>query len=201
MRELTSRFAQRIEAALCYREALGFSRKPHEDILFQFDQYCADRYPDDNILTKELVLKWLESRASDGAGSLHNKAGALRFFGKYLDAMGAEAYTLPNNFIGSESRSPIQFIFTDDEMSRLFSAADTLPAKKKNPYRDIIAPVVFRLIYTCGLRPNEGRELKRRHIRFDTGEVFIAGNKTNKERLIVMSDDMLSLCKAYDCKL
>lgn len=57
---------------------------------------------------------------------------------------------------------------------------------------------MFRLIYTCGLRPQEGRKLHRRNINFQTGEILITNTKKKKERFVVMSDDMLALCRRYD---
>ena len=48
------------------------------------------------------------------------------------------------------------------------------------------------------MRPNEGRELERHNINFDTGEILITKTKRHKERMVVMSDDMLNLCKRYD---
>lgn len=90
------------------------------------------------------------------------------------------------------------YIFSDSELSSLFSAIDTLAEDKKIPYTRQMLPVLFRLIYTCGLRPQEGRELKRRNINFQTGEILITNTKKKKERFVVMSDDMLMLCRRYD---
>ena len=36
-----------------------------------------------------------------------------------------------------------------------------------------ILPVLFRLIYTCALRPNEGRELLAENDNLETGEILI----------------------------
>ena len=49
---------------------------------------------------------------------------------------------------------------------------------------------MFRLIYTCGLRPMEARTLKREHIYENTGEIFIENSKDNRDRIVIMSDDM-----------
>jgi integrase len=78
----------------------------------------------------------------------------------------------------------------------LFGAIDALPLKK-NGTEATIAPVLFRLIYTCGLRPNEGRELLRENINFDTGEIYVANTKKKKDRIVVMSRDMLALCGKF----
>lgn len=57
---------------------------------------------------------------------------------------------------------------------------------------------MFRLIYTCGLRPAEARTLKTENIYLDSGEVLITGTKRNKDRIVVMSEDMRTLCVDYN---
>lgn len=58
---------------------------------------------------------------------------------------------------------------------------------------------MFRFIYICGLRPNEGRELLEENVSLDISEILITYTKHNKERVIVMSDDMLQLAKNTAC--
>ncbi|GHV42381.1 hypothetical protein FACS189490_11220 [Clostridia bacterium] len=81
---------------------------------------------------------------------------------------------------------------------------DTLKAIRNTviavPTNPEIAPTLFRLTYTCGLRPNESRELLRENVNLKSGEVLITHTKRNKERLIVMSDDMLKMAQAYDLR-
>ena len=50
------------------------------------------------------------------------------------------------------------------------------------------------------MRPREGRELKTENINFQTGELFITHTKRNKDRIVVMSDDMRKLAVAYNEK-
>ena len=57
---------------------------------------------------------------------------------------------------------------------------------------------MFRLLYTCDLCPNEGRELLQENIDFKTGEIFKTKTKRQKERIVVMSNDMLGFLKKYD---
>ena len=90
------------------------------------------------------------------------------------------------------------YVFTDKELDSLFRAVEKISATNKEPFLYEIVPVLFRLIYTCGLRPNEGRELKCENINLKTGEILITNTKWKKERLVVMSNDMLAMCKGYD---
>jgi len=57
---------------------------------------------------------------------------------------------------------------------------------------------MYRLIYACGLRPNEGRELLVENINLEAGEILITHTKRNKERFVIMSDDMLTFVRKYD---
>lgn len=56
------------------------------------------------------------------------------------------------------------------------------------------------MIYTCGLRPQKGRNLKTENIDFKTGKIHIIHSKRGKERMVVMSDDMKKLAVAYNEK-
>lgn len=199
MSDFISEFAPDLEAMLDYREALGFSRLSHRSSLIAFDRFCGERYPDSKTLTKEMTHQWLETHLEKKHSNIQEKATAVRLFGKYLEAIGKDAYILPTKF-ATERKTPEPYIFMDAELRALFTSADTFPEWRDEPFLPEIVPVLLRLIYTCGLRPNEGRELMRRNINFSSGEILITKTKKKKDRVIVMSDDMLASCKQYDLR-
>jgi len=200
MNEFYSVFAPTLEAMFDYREALGFSRASHENHLFSFDRYCSEQGVKDAMLTESMVWGWLNEQTAQKRSGMKDKAASVRLFGKYLSAIGQDPYVLPDGMFAVK-KTAAPYIFTDSEMTALFLAADNLShTKKKNDCAAAAIPVVFRLIYTCGLRPNEGRELKRENINFDTGEILITKTKLRKERIVVMSDDMLDFCRQYDAQ-
>ncbi len=195
MSEFGSVFAPALEAMLNYRAALGFSRTTYEAKLRGFDRYCSECGLSEASLTEGLVWRWLEKQAAQKRPGMSDTAAAVRLFGKYLSAVGQNAYILPDGMF-ARTKAAAPYIFTDTELASLFFAADHLPDSAG--ISRVIAPVLFRLIYTCGLRPNEGRELQRRNINFDTGEILITKTKRHKERIVVMSDDMLNFSRRYD---
>ena len=198
MSKFISSLADDFESMLSYREALGFSRRSHESILMNFDRYIADHYPEAISLGREMVTVFIDGQIEKSRGGIAKKATAVRLFGKYLSAIGKPSYVLPDEYVSQPKTTFTPYIFTDDELARLFNAADRQPINILEPLAPKIPPVLFRLIYTCGLRPNEGRELLRKNINFKTGEIFIIKTKRKKERIVVMSGDMLMLCKKYD---
>ena len=196
MSEFISVFAPKIDAMLDYREARGFKRESYIRHFIKFDKYCHERFCEVPYLTSELVQGWLESEAPHNISA---KATAIRQFGKYLCAISEDAYILPEKFAPYISpKAP--YIFTDDEMTALFSSIDKLKGTRNEPHLSEIAPVLFRLTYTCGLRPNESRQLLYENVNFSNGEILIVNTKRKKERIVVMSEDMLSLCREYDLR-
>jgi len=51
------------------------------------------------------------------------------------------------------------YIFTDYELRKLFEAFDTLRPHFEAPEREYIVPVLFRMMYFCGMRPAEPLKL------------------------------------------
>jgi len=195
MSNFTSKFAPAIDAMLKYRVALGMSETSLNNQLRRFDGYCAEHYPSDDSLTKEMVFGWLTTRAEKTLTNVGADAGAIRRLGEYLNAIGQPSYILPDGFYPIKSGF-VPYIFTDMELRALFVAIDALP-RTRNSTEATIAPVLFRIIYTCGLRPNEGRELFCENVNLDNGEIYVTNTKKKKDRIVVMSVDMLAMCKKY----
>lgn len=191
MKEFKSAFRPSIMEYLEFRSAMGYSNE-HEQQLQHFDRYCYEHCPEQTELTKEVVRGWFYDEIARGRSCLSSKATAIRLFAKYL---GVSAYILPMSCV-PKTPDYLPYILTDSELAALFHAADTMEYKKDPFFRET-ASVLLRLLYSCGLRPNEGRNIKLEHINFKTGELFITKTKRRKERIVVASDDMLLLLKKY----
>ena len=200
MNDLISNFAKQIEDMLSLRSSMGRSSNTHRNNLINFDCFCYTHFPTATELSREIVLKWIEKRPNENAKGQQTRASAIRCFGSYLDTMGIPSYILPDKFVGGNSNFT-PYLFNDEELSSLFNAIDDLRPTSRYPFQHLILPVLFRMIYTCGLRPREGRELLLKNIDFETGEILITETKGHKERIVVMSDDMLRLCQIYEQKL
>ena len=60
-----------------------------------------------------------------------------------------------------------------------------------------IYPVLYRLLYSTGIRINEAINLKRSDIESSTNVIKIQNSKNNKSRCIVVSDSMNAILKKY----
>jgi len=192
--EYKSLFGPQIEKYMEFRTATGFSDHQAK-LLKRFDQYCADFHPSASILSQRIAKGWIEYEAVHGFMGLDAKASALRGFARFI---GEDAYVLPPNLIPKRNRY-VPYILTDEELRRLFEAVDCYH-HPLDPFFSETVRVLFRLIYACGLRPNEGRNLRISDINFETGELFITKTKRRKERIVVASDEMLTIMLDYRYK-
>lgn len=189
-----------MEDFIHFKEALGYSRSSYEKFLVDFDRFCLNNAPKQNALTKELLLQWARLRPNESANGLKRRMVALREFGKHLNAVGIRAFVIPSERIGS-LRPFFPYLFSDEELSAFFKASDGIPPHKLSPYRHYIVPVMFRLLYCCGLRPNEVRNIQCSDIDLETGSIYIRDTKIHKDRTVMMSPDMLALCQKYEARM
>ena len=188
-----------IEEMLQYKESLGYSRLSYVWFLNDFRHFLLQNYPEVTILTEQIMLQWCQKRESENAG-FRKRASALREFSKYLFSIGRSECILSLDYIPKEEKYT-PYIFTDEELITLFSSCDQMQSTKKSPAREIIFPMMIKLIYFCGLRPNEGRELLRTDVDLENGTLFIRENKAYRERKIPMAVDILKMSQDYDSKI
>lgn len=197
MIECSSLLGPYIQGFLSYREALFHKNSAYEPIMKSLDRFCAKRFPCSAVLTQEMVLTWMEDSSGSHSSERTVRGSVIRKFAMYMNGIGGAAYVLPEKMYG-HTNAFVPYIFTDDELIRLFAAIDRISPSAAQPYKQEVLPVMFRLIYTCGLRPAEARTLKTENIYLDSGEVLITGTKRNKDRIVVMSEDMRTLCVDYN---
>lgn len=112
-RTFHSHFADDIREMVAYKTALGHKAASYEWNLQNFDRYCMKHYPDAVTLTKEIVFGWCQ--AAKGNGKSAYRANTIRNFGKYLTAIGKEAYVLPTEMFVSQ-KADLPYLFTDEEL-------------------------------------------------------------------------------------
>lgn len=192
MREKTfvSQFASSMEEFIRFRCSLGYKRITYETDLLRLDKFIAEHFPNENSITKDLVMTWIEALPTSA------NARIVRLFAQYLVNIGTDAFILPANFVVCKNKA-VPYILSDDELNRLFRSIDKLSSMQRICRIENAVPVMFRLIYTCGLRPAEGITIKREKVSESTGRILITATKKNRERTVIMSDDMNAYMEKY----
>lgn len=188
-----SSFADDLCKMIELKTSLGSTEDTYRPRAIAFDRHCQEKFPDVDLLSKTVAFSWMYDSDSKDTRSIHYKASFLKTFGIYQKAVGKDAFVLSEKFsIGRERFIP--YLFTDEELRGLFLQIDNW---KNDSFRQMILKTYFRLTYTCGLRPAEGRNLKTTDVDLRLGEIQIVYTKWGKSRTIVMSDDMAALMESY----
>lgn len=191
-----SGFAADIEKMLKFKESLGHRRESYEHSLCQFDRFCAESHPGPCLLTKDVAYGF--SAGADGVPRSPNCLKAVREFGKYLVSTGRNAYVIPTEFT-RQPKPDTPYPITDEELRRFFAATDQLESSKNNRLLEYMIPVMFRLQFACGMRPQEARKLKCADFNFPKNTIYISESKKNKDRLLAVRPEVMEMCRKYDC--
>jgi len=180
-----------LEDYLELRAAQGRSAKEHV-ILNRLDAYLQQI--DHNA--KELSAAVIDGWVSSFPKSMHANTKIVyvshyNSFAKYLNSIGIPAF-MPERPAGEDTYVP--YVFTSDEVRRMFEAADQL---KAHPKLAMQLPIILRLLYCCGMRVNEVLRLTMMDIDFSTGTLIVRNGKGNKERYIPLNKSLSDLLKRY----
>lgn len=192
-----SHLAPYITGLIEQKRALGYDYIESERILHTFDSFCADKYPGEKLLTQEMALKWAETTNTENNLYRLNRVSVVRELARYMNSIGISAYIIPIDLTRKTERH-IPHIYSMEELTRLFEVIDRYPPSQKSPMKHLVVSVLFRLIYCCGLRPVEARRLRREDVDLRDGSILILESKGHKDRLVMMSEDLLKLCRKYD---
>ncbi|MDA3952159.1 MAG: tyrosine-type recombinase/integrase [Bacteroidales bacterium] len=193
----TGPFKRHIQDFIKLKHALGYKYLTEELALQGLDKYTFERHSPENKLTKEIVMGWCSKRTYEKQATVKSRTTVIRQFAVFLYDSGIkDVFILPKNYFAPpEKYAP--YIYTGDELKRFFRAADKTPKHSYYKNRHLIIPILFRLIYSCGLRVSEAIQLKIRDVDLIKGVLHIHLAKNDNDRLVPMSDDLTKKCKVY----
>jgi integrase/recombinase XerD len=163
------------------RHAGGYRFKIQERVLRQFAGRCArEGYPDGSI-TREAVSGFLYGQHLRSCTIRRNEL-ALRQLTEYARAAGWDAFT-PAAATAVRIRHQPPYVFTDDEIRRLFAAIDSQPMSSFSN-KAMVDPVLFRVLYGAGLRISEALHLTLADVDTRAGTLRIRDSKNGESRTV-----------------
>lgn len=192
-----SRLRNFIESFVSQKRAAGFPYQSSALILLHLDKLMLEKFPEESILTREICNEWIHLKPGEHPNGLLRRITPVRQLGKYMNGLGCNAYIIPGHIPYRQIKYEAH-IYTEAELTAFFTAIDCCPASPFSPTRKYVIPVIFRMLYCCGLRSSEARLLSRNDIDFETGKIIIRESKGWTARIVYMSQDLLEVCREYD---
>lgn len=189
--EWKSDLAGAIQNYVFLKQQTGMKFETQERHLRHFDAFYFSNGFDGIALTKEMLNDFIYDK-NEKPGSHRGKELVMRDFAIYLSDRGHHAY-----IVEAKTELPrckfVPYIMSDAEVRRFFTAIDNYPQSYRNSklsYRTTVDPVLFRFLYSTGVRVSEALNLVLDDVNTGSGIATIRAAKNMKDRLIPMADAM-----------
>jgi len=181
---------------LAFKRAGGGIAFKEGQMLNRFATLAEKHSPESVSVTKELADLWANLSPNEKPTNQQHRKGAVNRLSKYLISRGVESYLYPRTkWVGTDF---VPYIFTDEELSRLFAACDN--TRTPNTIRSEVVSLIFRMLYACGMRVSEAVNLKVEDVDLVQGLIRIYETKFSKERFLPVDNALLARMKIYSRK-
>ena len=197
-KEYIARFSEYMRASHHWSSSYDYN-------LLSFDRYCAERFPDSEQLSQEMVDIWCKKRETENNLSCYTRQCCVVAFIKYLRARGLSDIHEPER-PKKERSTYIPHAFSEEELQNFFRACDSIvykPGHNKTceKLKRLTTPVIFRVLYSTGMRTNEARLLSRNDINLKEGVISIKQTKGEQQRYLVVHPTLIPILQRYDLKV
>lgn len=177
------------------KQALGYDYIGGYYVLKTFDSFSRQYKVENYELTEKIVNSWNQKRPNEGAAHHSTRIMYLQHFSAFLNSQGYSGYiSPPQKFHHSQHTA---YVFTHDEISRMFGVLDEMKCSPCSPYRHLVFPLLYRMLYGCGFRISELLNLELRDVDTENGIVHVHDAKNGNERPVPMSGTLASRCRDY----
>ena len=148
--EYKSILAPVIESLIDMKHNLGFKYVSESKLLRRVDQLALNHRLDDIILMEDFVNEFIKKHANEKDINITSRVTVIRELARFMIAQGYKAYVVPPLPRGSYRSSFVPYIFTNEELKKIFLAADqfasSLSLDKHYYHQRDKYPVIFRIL-------------------------------------------------------
>jgi integrase len=198
----TSEIGPRLEGFLNFMRLSGYQYKVQERWLRQLDQYCLEKNVAESGLTKDVIESFCFGDGSEAVATRQDRCRLMRKLAEYLRKSDWCVYVPPLPEKSFRYPRHLPYIYTEEELSQLFTQIDNWEQpQQSHSNRKIIDPLLFRMLYGCGLRITEALHLTVSDVDLAEGVLKIRQAKNEKDRLVPMAESLTNRCRAYSSSL
>ena len=179
------------------KRAVGYKFNKGASLLKRFDRFLIQKNVTEKILTKEIVQAWTKKRPEESNGTCNGRISMIRGLGLYMVRLDYQAYVYPDKAIPVTRYQYIPYIFSESELAQIFTAVDMIQPSSTSPHRHLILPLLFRILYGCGLRISEALNLRTDDVDLEKGTLTIRQAKLDKDRIVPMAESLIERCRQY----
>lgn len=182
-----------------YEKSLSVSQRTLEYERYYaeaLDRHLAGLASESQALTEQNLLQWLERRPGEKKITQKKRLDFTKRVCRHMQKTDPSV-EIPSLVIRNAQPDYVPYIFTTDEIRRIFNAADQCRPAWRSPYLNLTVPTAFRILYGCGLRSGELVSLKLGDVDLDNRILSIRDTKFGKSRYVPFSDTLEDRLRSY----
>jgi len=184
-----------IDALVAARRAGGFRYNHQERVLRQFAGHCQREGYAGGSIVKEAVEEFLYGRHLR-ASTVRREEIVLRELAAHARQFGWQAWAPPALTPVKAPLRPPPYVFSDEEIRRLFRAIDAQPLSETSN-RALADPVLFRVFYGTGMRLSEALNLELRDFDPARATLEVRDGKNRENRILPVTGRLAAALEAY----
>lgn len=191
----SSVLAPYIRRLIDMKSSAGYNALRLKWILKEFDDFATSADLTDPHVTESLIKLWRETRTADSPRTIYSKYSAWHMLTTMMNRTGVTCFIPRLPKMPKSTFTP--YIFTEQQIADIFKAADNCRLYDiRMGTAVIVIPVIFRLLYSTGLRVSEAISLKNSDVNLPEGYITVRKTKNGSERIVALCDSMKgTLCE------
>lgn len=175
---------------------MGLKYGEEERLMRTFDRLSM-KYDCIKGLSKELVLAFIEKQPHWKRSTQEKRIIMIRKIAIFLNTHSVSAYVCGIDKLLKTDEYFTPYIFSCDEIGKILKAADSETQARCFDRNHLFYPVIFRLLYCCGLRISEALNLRIRDVDLQNKLISIKNSKNHKDRNLPITDDLAFRLNVY----
>ena len=171
-----SSLSKELDRYLTIRRSLGYDLGTTERNLRKFITFAQQENAE--YISTALFLRWQEAFGNANKQTWGCRLGMVRVFAQWLHCVDPKHEVPPQSLIPNRIRRARPYIYSEDEIRRIVSAAAELPSA--NGIRSLSVSTLFGLIAVTGLRVSEALSFDTSDIDPDCGVLTLRRGKLGK---------------------
>lgn len=172
-----------------YKRSLGYDAISEEGELKRLDKFFSNKGITEVKLTKEMIEEYCMRRKNENQDTQRHRLSLVKQFAVFLSKSGYKNIYVHNIKLKKEDSQFKPYIYSQDELKRIFEYIDAHQYDNKSIY-DFILPIFIRFLYGCGLRKKELINLTENDIDYIQKTITINDSKCHVSRIVPLSDSL-----------
>ena len=164
-------------------------------MLAQFAEHCGREGYADGSIIQEAVEGFLYGRHLK-ASTIRREEIILRDLAEHARQFGWQAWAPPTLTRLKTRHRPPPYVFSDEEIRRLFQVIDTQPLSEMSN-RALVDPVLFRVLYATGLRLSEALNLQLPDFDPARATLEVRDSKNHENRIVPVTRRLADTLEGY----